>query len=508
MSARTITSRRSTTPMPSTARPARCSPRSRRTSCGALVDQTPATAILRATRSCSTITLADRWILTHFAFALRQRRQPRVAFLPMHRGLEDERPGRGRLVAVSAADGSGRRGAAPCRHAQRLSQVWHLARLPLYGGQRVHAMPAGTFVGTAYASFSRSDLESGAALTWSLGFINNTSDPFTMIPSNLLGNSLARCRRRHAELLCLGIGRPRFDLRSQKIHGRPELRRRRHAERADECEPGDYYDSDTSDVNVASARHQRTRSISIDDRLMQKVQYRKVGGAESLWVVHTVQTSCYRTLPAVGADRCHGRHDCHNTGAAADLRAGYDALSLDGQPRGRQRGQRGARLQHLEWHERRTIPSIAYSGRLASDPLNQLAANRDAAHRGRRLANQQLRRRSSCHRWGDYTAMSVDPADDCTFWYTNEYYSSPGKRHQRQLADAHRLVQIPILYGGHADRHCHTNADCHPDHGRNPNAYSKRHADCDAKPAADHGTSRAQGRAARDQLRQGFRRRG
>src|SRR5437660_9235294 len=26
--------------------------------------------------------------------------------------------------------------------------------------------------------------------------------------------------------------------------------------------------------------------------------------------------------------------------------------------------------------------------------------------------------------WGDYTAMSVDPVDDCTFWYTNEYYSS------------------------------------------------------------------------------------
>lgn len=26
------------------------------------------------------------------------------------------------------------------------------------------------------------------------------------------------------------------------------------------------------------------------------------------------------------------------------------------------------------------------------------------------------------NRWGDYSAMSVDPVDDCTFWYTNEYY--------------------------------------------------------------------------------------
>ncbi|MEZ4644668.1 MAG: hypothetical protein R3E31_18350 [Chloroflexota bacterium] len=26
------------------------------------------------------------------------------------------------------------------------------------------------------------------------------------------------------------------------------------------------------------------------------------------------------------------------------------------------------------------------------------------------------------HRWGDYSSMSVDPADECTFWYTNEYH--------------------------------------------------------------------------------------
>ena len=31
------------------------------------------------------------------------------------------------------------------------------------------------------------------------------------------------------------------------------------------------------------------------------------------------------------------------------------------------------------------------------------------------------RRPAASSRWGDYTSMSVDPADDCTFWYTNEY---------------------------------------------------------------------------------------
>jgi hypothetical protein len=29
-------------------------------------------------------------------------------------------------------------------------------------------------------------------------------------------------------------------------------------------------------------------------------------------------------------------------------------------------------------------------------------------------------------RWGDYSALSVDPADDCTFWYTNEYIPANG----------------------------------------------------------------------------------
>src|SRR5260370_28071342 len=33
---------------------------------------------------------------------------------------------------------------------------------------------------------------------------------------------------------------------------------------------------------------------------------------------------------------------------------------------------------------------------------------------------------SAGSRWGDYSSMSVDPSDDCTFWYTNEYIPSNG----------------------------------------------------------------------------------
>lgn len=30
------------------------------------------------------------------------------------------------------------------------------------------------------------------------------------------------------------------------------------------------------------------------------------------------------------------------------------------------------------------------------------------------------------NRWGDYTSMAIDPSDDCTFWYTNQYQPYDG----------------------------------------------------------------------------------
>ena len=35
-------------------------------------------------------------------------------------------------------------------------------------------------------------------------------------------------------------------------------------------------------------------------------------------------------------------------------------------------------------------------------------------------------------RWGDYTSMNVDPVDDCTFWYVNEYYTAAGQASSRR----------------------------------------------------------------------------
>jgi hypothetical protein len=39
----------------------------------------------------------------------------------------------------------------------------------------------------------------------------------------------------------------------------------------------------------------------------------------------------------------------------------------------------------------------------------------------------------SFNRWGDYSEMSVDPVDGCTFWYTTEYYAVTGADWQTRV---------------------------------------------------------------------------
>ena len=62
-----------------------------------------------------------------------------------------------------------------------------------------------------------------------------------------------------------------------------------------------------------------------------------------------------------------------------------------------------------------TFPSIRFSGRSQSDADNVLTVPEVTLKAGE--ASQ-----SGSNRWGDYSSLSVDPTDDCTFWFTTEYY--------------------------------------------------------------------------------------
>ena len=62
-------------------------------------------------------------------------------------------------------------------------------------------------------------------------------------------------------------------------------------------------------------------------------------------------------------------------------------------------------------------PGIRFTGRVPSDALGTMESEINViSGTGSEQANN--------YRWGDYTSMSIDPVDDCTFWYTNQYYKT------------------------------------------------------------------------------------
>lgn len=64
------------------------------------------------------------------------------------------------------------------------------------------------------------------------------------------------------------------------------------------------------------------------------------------------------------------------------------------------------------------FPSVYYTGRLASDPPGSLQTEG--------LCVSGTGSQSGGDRWGDYSTVSIDPSDDCTFWITNEYVETSG----------------------------------------------------------------------------------
>ena len=66
------------------------------------------------------------------------------------------------------------------------------------------------------------------------------------------------------------------------------------------------------------------------------------------------------------------------------------------------------------------FPSVAYTTRTAADVAGTMPGGEVTCHAGTGAQT------GSSGRWGDYSSMSVDPTDDCTFWYTQEYYENTG----------------------------------------------------------------------------------
>jgi Carboxypeptidase regulatory-like domain len=82
------------------------------------------------------------------------------------------------------------------------------------------------------------------------------------------------------------------------------------------------------------------------------------------------------------------------------------------------------------------FPSIRYAGRLVTDPdgtLNQGEATLQAGGGSQ----------TGSDRWGDYSMLAVDPQDECTFWYTTEYYSTSSSAGWRTRIGTFTLASCP-----------------------------------------------------------------
>ena len=64
------------------------------------------------------------------------------------------------------------------------------------------------------------------------------------------------------------------------------------------------------------------------------------------------------------------------------------------------------------------FPSVYFTGRVPGDPLGSMETEQ--------VIVNGSGSQTSPTRWGDYSSMTVDPVDDCTFWYTQEYSKTTG----------------------------------------------------------------------------------
>jgi hypothetical protein len=158
---------------------------------------------------------------------------------------------------------------------------------------------------------------------------------------------------------------------------------------------------------------------ALGDRIMFRLAYRNFGDHESFVVNHSViadvrvgirwyeirdlgtTPTIYQTGTFAPVDTLHRWMGSIAMDASGDIAVGYSTSSAA------------------------TFPSIAYAGRLPGDALGQMAQGEAQMFAGLGSENVALFV-PPVGRWGDYTDLTVDPLDGCTFWYVTEYFGAEG----------------------------------------------------------------------------------
>jgi hypothetical protein len=147
---------------------------------------------------------------------------------------------------------------------------------------------------------------------------------------------------------------------------------------------------------------------SLGDRLMFRLAYRNFSDHESLVASHSVQSSkaasgerWYEIRNPNGTPKVFQQGTVTHGGNA--LWMGSIAMDKVGD----------MALGFSESNASSVHPSLSFTGRVPSDPRNTMEGVARIF-----TAKGSVTDRS---RWGDYSSMVIDPTDDCTFWYVNQY---------------------------------------------------------------------------------------
>ena len=151
---------------------------------------------------------------------------------------------------------------------------------------------------------------------------------------------------------------------------------------------------------------------SLADRLMYRLAYRNFGTHESLLVNHSV---------AVGKAGGVRWYEVQSPGGTPSVaQQGTFAPDASFRWMGSIAMDKMGNIALAYSASSSTIkPALRYATRLAGDAINTLS-NETVIVQGNGAQTGTL------HRWGDYSHLSVDPVDDCTFWYTSEYLKADG----------------------------------------------------------------------------------
>jgi hypothetical protein len=151
---------------------------------------------------------------------------------------------------------------------------------------------------------------------------------------------------------------------------------------------------------------------ALSDRLMYRLAFRVFSDHEAMVVNHSVQTSSGNSgvrwyelrSPGVSNNETFSVYQ-QGTWAPDSSYRWMGSIAMD------QAG--NIALGYSVSNGSSIYPSVRFTGRSPGDTLGKMGTE-DTIIAG---SGSQ----TGYSRWGDYSSMRIDPSDDCTFWYVNEY---------------------------------------------------------------------------------------